>query len=213
MADPLSVAASIAGLVNLADVVFGRVYKYVKAVKSSSKEVERLSSEVGALYGILSNLHLIAGQLGESNYESTMRLEHVHACQKTLERIESILQRDKATSPQDQHHLQRLKQKLRWPFSSSEVKALVNEIGQHKATLSLALHVDGLSGLLRALSSQTNINESIQGLKRELRLKREAEQRIILDEYRQKVLDSFGTIDPRRNHDMSRKLRHSSTGL
>ncbi|MCJ1264939.1 hypothetical protein MMC22_004814 [Lobaria immixta] len=212
MADPFSISASIAGLVNLADVVFGRIYKYVKAVKNASKDMATLSSEIGALYGILSSLRLISDQLENGLFESTTRPHHIHSCLKTLERVKSILERDDAASSQN-HRLQTLKRNLRWPFTSSEVKDLVIEIERHKATLGLALNVDGMSGLLLALSKQTDINESMKGIQKELRLKREAETRITIDEGRQKVLNSFGTIDPRRNHDMSRKLRHPSTGL
>lgn len=212
MADPLSISASIAGLVNLADVVFGRIYKYVKAVKTASKDIAKLSSEIGALYGILSNLRLISDQLENDIFESTTRTHHINSCHETLERVKSILERDNASSLQDQP-LQTLKQKLRWPFTSSEVKDLVIEIERHKATLSLALNVDGMSGLLRALSKQTDINESVKSIQTELRLKREAETRVTINHHRQKVLNSFGTIDPRRNHDMSRKLRHPNTGL
>ena len=212
MADPLSISASIAGLVNLADVVFGRIYKYVKAVKNASKDMATLSSEIGALYGILSNLRLISDQLESDIYESTTRPHHIHSCHETLEKVKSILERDNVSSVQD-HRLQTLKRKLRWPFTSSEVKDLVVEIERHKATLGLALNVDGMSGLLRALSKQTDMNESVKGIQTEMRLRREAETRVTIDEHRQKVLNSFGTIDPRRNHDMSRKLRHPNTGL
>jgi len=212
MADPLSICASIAGLVNLADVVFGRIYKYVKAVKTASKDMATLSSEIGALYGILSNLRLISDQLENDIFESTTQPHHIHSCQETLERVKSILERDDTSSFQDQR-LQTIKRKLRWPFTSSEVKDLLIKIERHKATLGLALNIDGMSGLLRALSKQTDINESVKGIQTELRLKREADTRVTIDEHRQKVLNSFGTIDPRRNHDMSRKLRHLNTGL
>ena len=212
MADLLSISASIAGLINLADVVFGRVYKYVKDVKSASKDMATLSSEIGALYGILSSLRLVSDQLESDVSESTTRPHHIHSCQETLEKVESILERDNASSPQDQR-LQTIKRKLRWPFTSSEVKELVVEIERHKATLGLALNVDGMSALLRALSDQTEIRKSLKGMQTEMRLKREAETRVTINEYRQKMLASFGTIDPRRNHDMSRKLRYRNTGL
>lgn len=60
MADPLSVASGIGGLVTLTDLVFSRIFKYVQAVKGASKEIAALSSEVGALYGVLSSLQLVA---------------------------------------------------------------------------------------------------------------------------------------------------------
>jgi hypothetical protein len=53
MADPLSVAGSIAGLVSL-------VYHYVKTVKKAEKEVVDLRNEVIALTGILHNLEIVA---------------------------------------------------------------------------------------------------------------------------------------------------------
>ena len=212
MTDPLSISASIAGLVTLADVVFGRVYKYVKAVKTASKDIATLSAEIGALYGILSSLRLIADQLEDENYQSTTRVHHIHSCYQTLEKVESILERDETTSLPNLC-LDTLKRKLRWPFKSSEVHEIVVEIERHKATLGLALNVDGMSGLLRALSKQNDIDKDIKDIKTELKLKREADTRVALNEQCQRVLDSFGTIDPYRNLNMSRKLRHPSTGL
>lgn len=214
MADPVSISASIAGLVTLADIVFVRIYKYVKAVKNASKEMATLSSEIRALYGILSSLSLISDQLEQESdlFELTTRPHHIHSCQKTLERVKSILERDDTASLQDQR-LQTLKRKLRWPFTSSEVKDLVTEIERHKKTLGLALNVDGMSGLLQALSKQSEISESVRGIGKELRLRNEAKTRISLNEHREKVINSFGTIDYCSNHNMSRKLRYPNTGL
>ena len=211
--DPLSISASIAGLVNLADIVFGRTYKYMKAVKNAPKDIAKLTSEISALYSILSGLRLVSDQLESDVFESATRPYHIHSCQETLEKVKSILERDPAASSLQDQPLQTLKRRLRWPFTASEVKDLLAEIERHKATLGLALNADGMSGLLRALSKQDDIDESMKGIQKELTLKREAETRVALDGNRQKVLESFGSIDPRRNHDMSRKLRHPNTGL
>ena len=212
MADPLSISTSIAGLVNLADIVFSRIYKYVKAIKSASKDIETLSSQISTLYGILSRLLLIANQLESEPFEPTIRVYHIHSCYETLEKLKNILDRDRVTSLSDQN-LELLKRKLRWPFSSSEVKQLVTEIEQHKATLGLALQADGISGLLRALSKQNEIDKSLKSVQNELRLKHEAEKRASSNEQRRNVLDSFGTIDSYRSHNTNRKLRHPKTGL
>ena len=212
MVDPLSVSASIAGLVTLADVVFSRTYRYVKAVKNAPRDVSILSSEFGALYGILSNLRLLSEQLESESAEYTTRVHHIYSCQQTLEKVKSILERDNTSSLQDQH-LETLKRRLRWPFTSSEVKDLRIEIERHKATLGLALNVDGMSGLVRALSIQCGMHDSVKSIQTELKLKREAETRVAITEERQKVLNSFGSIDTRKSLDMSRKLRHPNTGL
>ncbi|KAI4126477.1 MAG: hypothetical protein LQ338_003727 [Usnochroma carphineum] len=212
MADPLSVSASIAGLVTLADIVFRRTYLYVKAVKSAQKEISALSAEVGALYGILSNLRLVSRQLEEELFESTTRIHHIHSCYQTLEHVRSILGRDDTTSLRDQR-LETLKLKLRWPFTSSEVKTLVADIERHKATLGLALNVDCMSGLLQALSKNDEIRSTIEEMRTEVKERHEAATRIAINEERERILKSFSKVDSRSNHAMSRKLRSPGTGI
>ena len=212
MTDPLSVSASISGLVTLADIVFRRTYKYVKAVKKAPKEISALSAEIGALYGVLSNLQLLSRQLEDEKFESTTRIHHIHSCYQTLEHVKSILDRDDTTSLHDQR-LETLKRKLRWPFTSSEVKDLIAEIERHKTTLGLALNVDCMSGLLQALSRQDELRDTIEGFRTELKERHEAETRIAINKERREILSSFAKVDPRSNHDMSRKLRSPGTGL
>lgn len=212
MTDPLSVSASISGLVTLADIVFRRTYKYVKAIKKASKEISALSAEIGALYGILSNLQLVSRQLEDETFESTTRIHHIYSCYQTLEHVKSILDRDDTSSLHDQR-LETLKRKLRWPFTSSEVKDLIAEIERHKTTLGLALNVDCMSGLLQALSRQDEFRDTIEGFRTELKERHEAETRIAISKERQEILNSFAKVDPRSNHTMSRKLRSPGTGL
>lgn len=212
MTDPLSVSASIAGLLTLTDIVFRRAYKYVKAVKSAQKDISALSAEIGSLYGILSNLHLVACQLEGESFELATRTHHVHSCYQTLERVRSILDKDEASSLGDQR-LETLKNKLRWPFKSPEVKELIGEIERHKATLGLALNVDCMSGLLKALSKNDEVLSTIEGMRTELKERHEAATRIAINEERERILKTFAKVDSRSNHAMSRKLRSPGTGL
>lgn len=212
MAEPLSVSASISGLVTLADIVFRRTYKYVKAVRKGAKEISALSAEIGALYRILSNLQLVSRQLEDEAFEPSTRIHHIHSCYQTLERVKYILDRDDTSSLCDER-LETFKRKLRWPFTSSEVKDLLAEIERHKTTLGLASNVDCMSGLLQALSRQDQIRDTVREIKSELKERHEADTRIALDKERQEILKSFGKADPRTNHEMSRKLRSPGTGL
>ena len=212
MADPLSISASISGLVTLADIIFRRTYKYVKAVKGAPKEISALSTEIGALYGVLSNLYLVSRQLEHEQADSTTRIHHIHSCYQTLEHIRSILDRDN-TSSLPGEPLESLKRNLKWPFRSSEVKDVIAEIERHKTTLGLALNVDCMSGLLQALSKHDEIRSTIEGIRTELKERHEAETRIAVNEERKKILKSFAKVDSRSNHEMSRKLRSPGTGL
>ncbi len=209
MGDPLSAAASIAGLVTITDTVFCRAFKYGKAVKGAPAEIAGLASAIGALSGIVHNLHLLICQLDGETFDTAIQIHHIHACLKTMESIEKIL--DKYGSLPG-HGMETMK-RLRWPFLASEAKSLTTQIERHKATLSLALAADGLSGLLQALSRQKAIQSGIQDIKNEIRQKREADTRIAMSKERQEILAWIQIHDPRQNHDMSLKLRHPSTGL
>lgn len=171
-----------------------------------------MSVEIGALYGILSSLQLVSRQLEDEAFEATTRIHHIHSCYETLEHVKSILDRDNTSLLRDER-LETLKRKMRWPFTSSEVKDLLAEIERHKSTLGLALNVDCMSGLLQALSKQNDFRAAVEGIKTELKEKHEAETRIALSRERQEILKSFAKVDSRINHEMSRKLRSPGTGL
>lgn len=171
-----------------------------------------MSAEIGALYGILSNLYLVCRQIEHEQAESTTRIHHIHSCYQTLDQVKSILDRDDTSLLRDER-LETLKRRLRWPFTSSEVKGLVADIERHKTTLGLALNVDCMSHLLQALSKHDEICNSIEGMRTELEERHEAETRIAINKKKQDILNSFAKVDPRSNHDMSRKLRSPATGL
>ncbi|KAL8654100.1 MAG: hypothetical protein Q9226_003563 [Calogaya cf. arnoldii] len=213
MADPLSVASGIGGLVTLTDLVFSRIFKYVQAVKGASKEIAALSSEVGALYGVLSSLQLVAQQLDPRTISATtLRAHHINSCTQTLEKMRKILDKDSTSSLQTQT-LESVKRKLHWPFSSSEVKSLLAECERHKATLGLALKADSMTGLVQLLSNQEDFRDTLNKIKTDLDQRHEADTRIAMDSKRQSILKSFGTTNPSRNQKMGLKLRQPGTGL
>ena len=211
MADPLSVSASIAGLITITDAVFRQTFKYVKAVKGAPDEVSSLTSALGTLSGILHNLQLVAAEFEGESFETTFQINHVYSCVQTVEKIEKILDKYHTSSavPQKMEKIKRLK----WPFSVSEAKALCVEIEQHKTALSLALNVDGMTAFLQTLSRQKDLQNGIDDIKSELQRKREVETRITVSTERRKVLDWIQPYDPQQNHSMNLHFRHPGTGL
>ena len=210
MADPLSISASIAGLVTFTDAVFRRTFNYVKAVKGAPNELSALITAIGALSGILHNLSLIASQLEGESFDSTIQANHIHSCLQTVDKIRSIL--DKFDSSIEGHSMKTMK-RLKWPFSGTEIKDLCTEIEGHKTTLSLALTTDGLSGLLQTLSRQKDLQSGINGIESELKRKHEVETRVAITKERRKVLNWIQPYDPHQIHGMSLRLRHPGTGL
>ncbi|KAL8856080.1 MAG: hypothetical protein Q9178_007275 [Gyalolechia marmorata] len=212
MADPLSLSFGIAGLITLAERLFSRTFKYAKAVRNAPEEIRSLSEEIGALNGLLHRVQFLAREMEGQHMETSIQAYGLHSCHKTLDRIKMILDKHEVPAT-PKATMETVKRRLKWPFSTSEAKSLVEEIGRHKATLSLALKADEMSGLLQVLSGQTGLSEGIRKIKDELNQRREAETRIQMSEERRKILDSFGTTTPEKNHDMSLKLRHPQTGL
>ena len=212
MADPLSISASIAGLIALADSVFRRTFNYIKSVKEAPKEVAALSSEIGALYGILNHVHLIACQLEGETFDSAIQVHYIHSCYQTFEKVRTMLDKYDTLNGH-RHSVDAMKRRLTWPFTVPEAKSLIAEVERHKATLGLALTADGMTGLLAALSKQNELKNDVDEIKHRLRQRQEADTRIAIDTQCQKVLDSFGPCNPDKNHRMSLKLRHPGTGI
>ena len=212
MTDPLSISASIAGLIALADSVFRRTFNYIKSVKEAPKEIAALSSEIGALYGILNHVHLIACQLEGETFDSAIQVHYIHSCYQTFEKVRTMLDKYDILNG-DRRSVDAMKRRLTWPFTVPEAKSLIAEVERHKATLGLALTADGMTGLLTALSKQNELKNGVDEIKHQLRQRHEADTRITIDTQRQKVLDSFGPCNPDKNHRMSLKLRHPGTGV
>ena len=211
MADPLSVCASVAGLITIADLVFQRTFKYVKGVRAAPKTIARLSSEIGGLHGILHSVHLLLSQLEQEPFISAIGPFHIASCEQTLQKIKTILDKHETTSDHV-NKMQALKNSLKWPFSVAETEELIAEIERHKSTLSLALTADGMSGLLEMLSRQNQLRDGIGDIKRDLQQRHEAETRISINKENQDMLDAIGHIDPYNSHQINLNFCHPGTG-
>ena len=140
--DPLSISASVAGLITLTELIVSRGYEFLKGVKNAKTEINQLLVEITALFGVLQSLRLVALRFEGQSYHSTLQFEYLQSCQKLVDRIHGHL---KEALPEDADgHWRAAGKSLRWPLSNKDTKALIADVGRHKATLSLALNVDGL---------------------------------------------------------------------
>lgn len=96
MADAgLGIAASIAGLVSLADIVYGHLRRFVRAYKDATQDIKQVSSLIRDLAGVLHSLELIATDL-ESNAQLTtdnaaIQVRQVLSCYSTMDRLQQKL--------------------------------------------------------------------------------------------------------------------------
>lgn len=207
--DIMEVAASIAGLATLADIVFRRSIKYIKAVKSAPRDLSRLATELRLLCGVLKDLDLLITQLETQADKIAIQSEHIKECQNTLKEVEdkfpdSVSTVSSATS--------RLKHKIQAPFHASDIDALLQKLERLKTTFSLALGEKSVQAIIKVLDGQVIAAKQLDRIENELLWRRELETNVALDEKKAKVIKFFRPVDPRVNHDMSLKLRLPGTG-
>jgi hypothetical protein len=217
--DGLSVAASIAGVMGLADIVFRQVFKYAKAVKNAKKDIEGLASELGALSGILHHLSIVTEVMEEQQDKpddpGAFRMQHVESCYHILSTMKLDLE-----GAQSRLHgankLDSIQQRLVWPLTSSKTKHYMAEIGRHKQTMTLALSADSMAVLLKLISSHEDTNKRVGEIQTDVRRTLDISVRIVLDARRRQVLDFFMRYDVHRlqqSFETSVKLRQPFTGL
>ncbi|KAI8166427.1 Vegetative incompatibility protein HET-E-1 [Colletotrichum sp. SAR 10_70] len=208
MADPLSISASIAGLVTLADVVFLRLTKYIKSVKNAEKEVDDLRKEVNLLGGAVNMLSRLASghEMEDEPFNKDFRMHHIEGCAFILNEIS---QKTKKYDTNPKGKLQR----LMWPYTSSKTKELLADLSRHKENINLALTANSMDALLRCLAKEEDRARTTADIQADVQKTREIVVRIQEDSHRERVLQFFLLYNPQPNYDMSIKLRHPRTGM
>ncbi|KXH66162.1 hypothetical protein CSAL01_10427 [Colletotrichum salicis] len=190
MADPLSIAASIAGLLSLADIVYLRLAKYVKSVKNAEKEISDLRDEVNRDGGTINMLSRLATALDAEDGPPIQGfwMHHIDGCAATLLEI-----------------VNKTKMKT--------TKEMLADFSRHKENMNLALSATSLEALLRCLAKEEDRERTTAAILADVQKTREIAVRIREGAQRHRVLDFFLKYNPQSNYEMSVKLRHPRTEL
>ncbi|MCJ1251149.1 Ankyrin-2 [Trapelia coarctata] len=215
--DPLSVSASIAGLITLAEVIVSRGYEFLKGVKHAKAEISQLLAEITALFGVLQSLRLVADRFQGEGLSSSVQVNFLQTCHDLVDRIRLHL---KEALPEDSDGRWRAAGKsLRWPLPVAETRSLIDDVERHKTALSLALNADGLNTLLDVLGQQEALRH-VQGAIQDTvnHVREEAEAQRLRDEIkaiqmeRENLLKDWTAINPEIQHSSAIRLRHPGTG-
>ena len=204
MADPISVAASIAGLIGLAQVVIEGTYKAIVCCRNAGKDARRLLSEVQSLLGILQGLYLLSTRVSSLTLQKKILADDVYQCQTTLESIRNKL--EKADPGSAGSTLRRMSRIFIWPITFSETEKILADIERHKSTFDLSLSIDALENLLVVSATQQFMIDELDHIKQSL-------CRIEMTAERKEMLEFFGTFDSESSHETSLRLYQSGTGL
>lgn len=214
--DPLSIAGSIAGLVTLADAVFRSLSRYRKAVKGSSKEAGDLMEEVKKTSLLLHSLALLAADLESSagadgHSESHLKMQYFHECRELLHRLQNDVP-DAARNLNSTSSFDRLQARLKRPFSSSDIKEMIDSLRRYQKPIHLALAAESIAHIRQTLSRQEETLHGIKNLQTTAYRILDIQMTTMLDAKRQKILDFFLTANPGPEFEMGKKLRHEQTG-
>ena len=138
--DPLSVAASIAGLVSLTIQVSGTIGSYCKAVKDAPRSVQEINQELLLLLSALKQLDtfLRTQTLKNNSFDPLSILTTaLISCHDSIDAISSELPIRKQDGKS--HALDMLK----WPFSEKEIQKNLEALRRCTSTFQFALTIEG----------------------------------------------------------------------
>ncbi|KAI1363097.1 hypothetical protein F5Y08DRAFT_340950 [Xylaria arbuscula] len=211
MADPLLIAAGVAGLASLAGQVFKTVIDYSNAVKDAKLDVKTLATELRTLSGMLHNLSLLAGTLRASGSSRLLFGEwQIASLKRIIQKIEAEL--SKAKDNFNNNKLRGAIRSLRWPFSKSDIDKMIDDLRAHKATINLALSADTLEKLAECLKMQNEIRAEVASQRDVIEALQEMHAKVEMDSERRKTVDYFLKVNPQPTLQMSLRLRKAATG-
>ncbi|KAJ5520255.1 hypothetical protein N7463_000708 [Penicillium fimorum] len=157
--DPLSVAASLAGLITISTQIVNIIY----TIKSkNNKALDSLSSEIHAVRGILSQIQQIVQFQSTKPAKNSEWLDALSAtlddCGDTYLQLQKYLQ---ALVPSSR--LGALKKKVKWTLKEKDIQDSMRKVESYKLSLDLLLSV-------QTSTTTTNIEEVLVQLQKKLRL-------------------------------------------
>ena len=205
MADPLSIASGVAGLITLADVVIERTYKTILTCKNAGKDAQRLLREVQSLLGILKSLHTLELQVNNNTvFRTRIPPDQLHHCQTMLEKLRDKLQCGNTNTAASK--MEKAWRTLMWPLTSSETDTILAQIERYKSTFDLTVSMDTLEAMLMAKPALDSVADDIAEIKQSL-------YRMEITQDRKATFEFFRTFDSEQDYQQGRKSRQAGTGL
>jgi len=135
--DPLSSVASVIAVVQISERILTLCCEYAVAVKDAKGDIDRLNSEVTALFDVLKRVKYMA----EGPDATT--LTALNALAKPIAQCSSELLALRARLDPTRKTMNRLGlRSLKWPFKSKDVNKIIEVLQRYKTTINMALNAD-----------------------------------------------------------------------
>ncbi|KAI0420584.1 hypothetical protein F5X98DRAFT_11693 [Xylaria grammica] len=149
MADPLSIAGLVTGVISLGLQVAGGLSDYLDAVKGRAEELNSSKRQAINMRDLLLTIQDLLPQLQNNWPASASTIErHINSCNaeiSTLHTLLSGLSRPASSSTGIRLKLAEQKQKLTYPFDRAQLSCLEDRLAKVNSALQTALHVTGLN--------------------------------------------------------------------
>jgi hypothetical protein len=149
MADPLSIAASIAGLMSLAGPILAEGYAYMASVRDSPNALKQLLCEIGRLDAVLGQIDELAResatntgavvQTQRSKVSDVITPDTIKTASDLLKSVQSSIKQCERIPGQSAKNIGRA---IVWPFKEREVKENLNRFKRLIDTFESALSIE-----------------------------------------------------------------------
>ncbi|KXH36172.1 ankyrin-2 ankyrin [Colletotrichum simmondsii] len=155
-------AVSLDGLRAIADATFRLIFSFIKCDNKLTSEIRAVANEIQDIAGLLHRLSLLTSGLEENEDQKDQSLDvntappPLSSCRRTLEQLGGSLRRRKNRSDDDGCEQKRCAD-VKWPFTRAWTADLLNELGEHKKTISEGLNAGSIDDLLQSLSKGKSV--------------------------------------------------------
>lgn len=204
MSDPLSIMASVAGILSTSITVTRGLHDYYRAFRDQNDSVNRLCNNLDTLSTILISLDktIKSQEFRSSKQDLLQQVEKsISACGEVVQELRE--ETDKIVTTKEQHKIKDIikagRSRLIYPFRESTLQKLREDIEEFRHNLSLALDV---LQIIDAKHASQEIDEV----------------KLVLDQVRASQLSNdlrswLQAPDATTNHHDACNKRHASTGL
>jgi hypothetical protein len=148
MADPLSIAASVVGLLAVSSKVIFGLTTFASAIKHTPKSLQRVVAEVGAVNCILGEVQKLIAWQSDGERPNNQRLDLIQldhlvttltGCvlvfSELEKHIDDLVGADSGSKPRI------IWERISWTRKEDEIGKLMDDLHRHKTSLSLMLTI------------------------------------------------------------------------
>ncbi|KAK1712551.1 hypothetical protein BDP67DRAFT_468101 [Colletotrichum lupini] len=143
----------------IADATFRLTFSFTKNDGKLKSEIRAVANEIQDIAGLLHRVSLLASGLEETkNHDSDINAAPppLVSCRTTLEQLGGSLRRRTNRSDDDGCEQKRYAY-VKWPFTRAWTTDLLNELSEHKKTISEGLNGESIKHLLQLLSKGKSV--------------------------------------------------------